>query len=170
MKLVTCPRTGHVRKFANGRAAKRWLAEQAGKYVPTLEEDVNAFSGISVQKNELGQMVKARVPGAGYAGGDKIAKRKEGVKVPGKSAPFKERAKGVDPDGKSGVVSHESKAHSRLVTKDGEKRKIFLPSKPVLSPVRRDVSADLHLTKYQQIAKDQVNYGLQRPVRDYMVK
>lgn len=47
MQIVKCPRTGHVRKFANGRAAKRWLREQAEKYVPTVEEEALAFAGVS---------------------------------------------------------------------------------------------------------------------------
>jgi hypothetical protein len=133
MKLVTCPRTGHVRKFANGRAAKRWLAEQAEKYVPTLEQDVDAFAGISVQKNELGQMVKARVPGAGYAGGDKIAKRKEGAKVPGVMSRFSEGERGK---GKStyGMISHVLPERSVIVTDKltGEKKRLRLPEQPVI--------------------------------------
>ena len=42
MFIHVCPLTGHKRKFASGRAAKRWLAEQAAKYVPTLAEDIKA--------------------------------------------------------------------------------------------------------------------------------
>jgi hypothetical protein len=37
-----CPLTGHKRKFASGRDAKRWLKEQQAKYVPTLAEDIKA--------------------------------------------------------------------------------------------------------------------------------
>lgn len=34
MFVHTCPLTGHKRKFASGRDAKKWLKEQKAKYVP----------------------------------------------------------------------------------------------------------------------------------------
>lgn len=43
MYVHTCPQTGHVRKFASGRAFKKWRREQEAKYVPTIEEDIKAF-------------------------------------------------------------------------------------------------------------------------------
>lgn len=46
MVIHTCPRTGHVRRFRNGRALKRWLREQAERYVPTVAEDTKAFASV----------------------------------------------------------------------------------------------------------------------------
>lgn len=80
MVIVTCPRTGHVRKFPNGRAAKRWLKEQAAVYVPTVEEDNLAFAGLSLQRNAQGEIVKARVVCAGFAGGNKEMAKGKSVK------------------------------------------------------------------------------------------
>ena len=93
MQIVKCPRTGHVRKFANGRAAKRWLREQAEKYVPTVEEDAMAFAGISkvdvdyvlvapgkLIAKKTGIVHHERTIGGDWSGGDKLSVAGKSVK------------------------------------------------------------------------------------------
>ena len=187
MQIVKCPRTGHIRKFANGRAAKRWLREQAEKYVPTVDEDTMAFAGISkvdvdyvlvapgkLIAKKTGVVHHERTIGGDWCGGEKAMVAGKSVngalvrKHAGKSYVFAQKAK-VDADGKAGTVSHMTEER-RLMVKDdaGEFKSMRLAPKPVLRMERRDVSKDMLKTEYEQISQDVARYGLNVPhIRGY---
>lgn len=61
-----CPRTGHVRTFKNGRAAKRWVREQEEKFTPE-----------QVPSMPTGQIGQARSVTRSRTGNPKLGKVKD---------------------------------------------------------------------------------------------
>jgi hypothetical protein len=51
MFVHTCPLTGHKRKFASGRDAKKWLKEQQAKFVPDHVPVIGVTKGVGYTKH-----------------------------------------------------------------------------------------------------------------------